>query len=70
MFMKEIRKAVLAACVKYHDRISSEMYDWLVNDPNIVDVRQCLPLKFFPDPRFDIIYLFYIVKVIGGTNKH
>ena len=70
MFMKEIRKAVLAACVKYHDRISSEMYDWLVNDPNIVDVRRYLPLKFLPDPRFDIIYLFYIVKVIGGTNEH
>ncbi|RIA83316.1 hypothetical protein C1645_467290 [Glomus cerebriforme] len=83
MFMKEIRKAVLAACVKYHDRISSEMYDWLVNDPNIVDeapmsirrelfARDKSLFRLYVTPIFEEYLkdqsLYFLSKEMRGTN--
>ncbi|GBB84015.1 hypothetical protein RclHR1_10660003 [Rhizophagus clarus] len=83
MFMKEIRKAVLAACVKYHDRISSEMYDWLVNDPNIVDeapmsikrelfARDKSLFRLYVTPIFEEYLkdqsLYFLSREMRGTN--
>ncbi|CAI2174230.1 1645_t:CDS:10, partial [Funneliformis geosporum] len=83
MFMKEMRKAVLAACVKYHDRISSDMYDWLVNDPNIVDeapisikrelfARDKSLFRLYVTPLFEEYLkdqsLYFLSREMRGTN--
>ncbi|CAG8489266.1 15920_t:CDS:10 [Funneliformis caledonium] len=83
MFMKEMRKAVLAACVKYHDRISSDMYDWLVNDPNIVDeapisikrelfARDRSLFRLYVTPLFEEYLkdqsLYFLSREMRGTN--
>ncbi|CAG8561619.1 11645_t:CDS:2, partial [Rhizophagus irregularis] len=79
----EIRKAVLTACVKYHDRISSEMYDWLVNDPNIVDeapmsikrelfARDKSLFRLYVTPIFEEYLkdqsLYFLSREMRGTN--